>query len=90
MDTSSLAIELLLVPTGRQLNFAKELLEIIDIYRRVGSESAPWKTVARSARLPFVDTDSFPAGTHLDYYAQHVNQHGAEIGRSHVVSTTLG
>jgi len=89
MATSSLAIELLLVSTGRQLNFAKELLEIIDIYRRVGGEAAPWETVAHNARSPFVDTDSFPAGTHLDYYAQHVNQHGTETGRSHVVSTTL-
>jgi hypothetical protein len=87
MATSPVAIELLLLPQGRQLNFAKDLLEIIDIARRVGGESAPWELVAHNARSPFVDTRNFPAGTLIEYYAQHVSQHGQEVGRSNVVST---
>jgi hypothetical protein len=89
MATSPTAIELLLVPTGRQLKFAKELLEVIDICRRVGGEAAPWEIVAHNAPSPFVDTREFPAGTLIEYYAQHVNQHGMDVRRSHVVSTTL-
>ena len=89
MSQPHTAIELLLVPAGRQLNFSKELLEIIDICRRVGGESAPWEIVAHNARSPFVDTRAFPAGTVVEYYVQHVNQHGGEAARSNLVRTTL-
>jgi hypothetical protein len=44
--------------------------------------------VAHNARSPFVDTRNFPAGTLIEYYAQHLSQHGQEVGRSNVVSTT--
>jgi len=89
MSQSHAAIELLLVPAGRQLNFVKEPLKIIDVCRRVGGELAPWEIVAHNARSPFVDTKAFPADTVVEYYVQHLNQHGEETARSNVVRTTL-
>ena len=82
-------IELLLVPQGRQLNFSKELLEIIDVCRRVGDEAAPWEVVAHNARSPFIDTTVFPPGTVVAYYVLHVNQQGEQEARSNLVRTTL-
>jgi len=89
MSQSHANIELLLVPQGRQLNFSKELLEIVDVCRRVGDETAPWEIVAHNARSPFIDTTVFPSGTVVTYYVLHVNQHGEQETRSNLVYTTL-
>jgi hypothetical protein len=82
-------IELLLLPESRQLNFSKELLEIIDICRRTGGEAASWEIVAHNARSPFLDPTVFPSGTLVEYYVLHMNQHGEEVTRSNLVRTTL-
>jgi hypothetical protein len=82
-------IDLTLTPTGRHLTFSKELLEVAHVFRRVGSEAAPWQRVAVNTRSPYLDTDSFAPGTLLEYYVQHETQQGEPEARSHVVGTTL-
>jgi hypothetical protein len=82
-------IDLTLTPTGRNLAFAKEMLEVAHVFRRVGGEAGPWQRVAVNARSPYLDTDAFAPGTLLEYYVQHETQQGEPEAHSHVVSTTL-
>lgn len=86
---SSAPIDLTLLPAGRQLAFAKELLAVAHVFRRVGGAVAPWQCVAVNTRSPYLDTDVFAPGTLLDYYVQFETQPGEGHGRSHVVSTTI-
>ncbi|MBC6992111.1 MULTISPECIES: hypothetical protein [unclassified Hymenobacter] len=81
-------IDLTLEPTGRHIDFSKEMLEVAHVFRRVGGEAAPWQRVAVNARSPFLDTDTFAPGTLLEYYVQHETQQGEPEACSHVVSTT--
>lgn len=84
-------INLSLEPNGRHIDFSKEMPEVAHLFRRVGSEAAPWQRLAVNTRSPYLDTDTdtFAPGTQLEYYLQHETQHGVKEARSHVVSTTL-
>ena len=82
-------IDLTLEPAGRRIAFSKEMFEVAHLFRRVGGEASPWTRQAVNTRSPYLDTDAFAPGTQLEYYVQHVTQHGDEEARSHVVSTTL-
>ena len=82
-------IDLTLVAAGRHLAFAKGLLEVAHIFRRVGGPASPWQRVAVNARSPYVDTDVFAPGTVVEYYVQHETQQGVPEERSHVASTTV-
>lgn len=81
-------IDLTLSPAGRHLAFAKDLLSVAHVFRRVGGEAGCWLRVAVNYRSPYLDTDGFAPGTVLEYYVQHETQQGAPEARSHVVSTT--
>ena len=82
-------IDLTLEPAGRRIAFSKELLEVAHLFRRVGGETSSWTCLAVNTRSPYLDTDTFAAGTQLEYFVQHETQNGNEEARSHVVSTTL-
>jgi hypothetical protein len=82
-------VELTLVPAGRHLSFAKEVLHVADVHRRIGDEAAPWELVAHNARSPYLDQDVLPVGTVVFYQVRHQTQQGTETARSHIVQTTI-
>ncbi|MEL5996627.1 hypothetical protein [Hymenobacter segetis] len=87
---STAKVELTLTPEGRHLAFSKEMLEVAHVFRRAGGEGSPWQRVAINARSPYLDTDVFAPGTHLEYYVQYETQQGSPEERSHIVGTTTG
>jgi len=85
----SAALELTLVPQGRQLAFAKQARQRVHIYRRVVGEGSAWQHIAYDACSPFVDPEVFPTGTTLEYHVQHCTQQDDYEGHSPLVQVTL-
>lgn len=57
-----------LVSDGRKIDFKKDCLEEVDIFRKV--EDGDWQLLIKNARTPYVDTGKFSKGTKLAYRVQ--------------------
>lgn len=56
----------MLTTEGRHLTFSKELLEVVQLFRRVGGETGPWQRVAED-RAVFMGFMRGPHGKSLTY-----------------------
>lgn len=86
---SPVNLEVTLIPMGRRLTFTKDPLEKVHVYRRTPSTSLAWELVAMDARSPFLDRESFPPGTTLEYHVQHLTQQNDYQYHSHLVRIKL-
>ncbi|GGG57682.1 hypothetical protein [Hymenobacter glacieicola] len=81
--TSTLLLQLHLVPAGRRLDFPTTTSSFAYVYRRCQHHG--WQCVARNACSPFLDTTSLEPEAAPEYVIRYRDASGATLGVTSVV-----